>query len=428
MFNVKDNFRSGMPVAAVPAAWFNKVAAALNYLTVGMFLRFTRPDMPSAERPFLLELDVEALRQELGPGEIKSITTSQITDWAAATANFLIVDDIGSSVAAQSHTHTASQITGLGDAATKNVGTTAGTVAAGNHTHSNYATLVPASGTAPATPRIYKDANGTVQSSAVGGATTAARADHIHLLPEDLLDTYTADQYITGAKHFRADKLVVNAAASGTTAIMLFKSGNNSTLFGRISSTASTLVLHRGNNSGADSTLTVRDGAVDFAKQGQTGQITFYYSGNILCRGMANNGGGIRFQFGNATTDTASIKETASGVVTITAQNHARLSHQPITDTTATGYNALQIATVKTVADASVAKTDQTGIVRNAAGTISYINNPNQTQTIDVITDVVWTGTKLQKKKKTLTFTYGVLTAVSDETTVDIDTAVTYNP
>ena len=67
MFNVKDDFRPGMPVAAVPAAWFNKVAAALNnFTTDGMILRFTRPDMPSAERPFRLELDIDALRQEFG--------------------------------------------------------------------------------------------------------------------------------------------------------------------------------------------------------------------------------------------------------------------------------------------------------------------------------------------------------------------------
>lgn len=78
MFNVKDDFRPGMPVGAVPAAWFNKVAAALNNLTVGMFLRFTRPDMPSAERPFLFELDVEALRQELGSDQMQTIDV--ITD------------------------------------------------------------------------------------------------------------------------------------------------------------------------------------------------------------------------------------------------------------------------------------------------------------------------------------------------------------
>ncbi|AAR89655.1 head-tail connector protein [Mycobacterium phage U2] len=36
------------------------------------------------------------------------------------------------------HTHEAADVTDLGDAALLNVGTAAGTVAAGNHTHSNY--------------------------------------------------------------------------------------------------------------------------------------------------------------------------------------------------------------------------------------------------------------------------------------------------
>ena len=72
--------------------------------------------------------------------------------------------------------------------------------------------------------------------------------------------------------------------------------------------------------------------------------------------------------------------------------------------------------------------TTSTGIVRNAAGTISYINNTNASPTLTVVTDVVWTGVKLQKKTKTVTLQYGVVTQISGESTSDIDTAVTYNP
>ena len=68
------------------------------------------------------------------------------------------------------------------------------------------------------------------------------------------------------------------------------------------------------------------------------------------------------------------------------------------------------------------------GVVRNANGVISYINNSQSSQTLTVVTDVIWTGVKLQKKTKDVTIQYGVITSISAESTADIDTAVTYNP
>lgn len=68
------------------------------------------------------------------------------------------------------------------------------------------------------------------------------------------------------------------------------------------------------------------------------------------------------------------------------------------------------------------------GVVRNANGVISYINNSQSSQTLTVVTDVIWTGVKLQKKTKDVTIQYGIITSISAESTADIDTAVTYNP
>jgi hypothetical protein len=82
----------------------------------------------------------------------------------------------GKAAASDLSTHTAATGTavhGLGDASTKNVGTAAGTVSAGDHTHSTYAALVGA-GT-----------NGIAAYNA-GDDTTAARSDHTHRVIQSL--------------------------------------------------------------------------------------------------------------------------------------------------------------------------------------------------------------------------------------------------
>ena len=45
-----------------------------------------------------------------------------------------------------------------------------------------------------------------------------------------------------------------------------------------------------------------------------------------------------------------------------------------------------------------------------------------QSQTVNMVTDVVWTGTVLQKKYRQLVFTNGVLTSVGSENTITVDT------
>ena len=49
-----------------------------------------------------------------------------------------------------------------------------------------------------------------------------------------------------------------------------------------------------------------------------------------------------------------------------------------------------------------------------------------QDATINVVTDVIWNGTTLQKKTIPLTFKGGALTTVGIETTTTIDTPVAY--
>lgn len=53
-------------------------------------------------------------------------------------------------------------------------------------------------------------------------------------------------------------------------------------------------------------------------------------------------------------------------------------------------------------------------------------NLTGRSSTFTVVTDVVWNGTTLQKKTRSLTFSSGVLTAVGGETTTTIDTPVPY--
>ena len=64
-------------------------------------------------------------------------------------------------VVAQAGDYAAADITGLGDSATKNVGTTAGTVAAGDHTHTTLTmtsiTLICASDASSHTVTVKKD-------------------------------------------------------------------------------------------------------------------------------------------------------------------------------------------------------------------------------------------------------------------------------
>lgn len=343
------------------------------------------------------------------------------------TISYKSIGTTSGTVAAGDHTHTASQVTDLGDAATKNVGTAAGTVAAGNHTH-GYAVL--SSSDSPAAPVLYTDSSGNANSSAIGIKTTAARADHVHRLPDGIMVLSYA-QWITGNKRFRNGTVRICADNSGTQAEIFFRDGADNTTWGGLqannSSSVKALQLYYKNSSSVNTVFSVYDDYVSISKGGQNGWTTI--GRGFMRLNRSGDGAKIYFRYNNSSTDTSAISETASGVITITSANHARLSVAPIVNPTATGYNALQIATIGAIRDNFFVKdTSSTGVVRNAAGTISYINNTNASQTVDVITDVVWNGTKLQKKKKTLTYTYGVLTGVSAETTVDIDSAVTYNP
>ena len=55
-------------------------------------------------------------------------------------------------------------------------------------------------------------------------------------------------------------------------------------------------------------------------------------------------------------------------------------------------------------------------------GFLTAASNGKNVSNISVVTDVVWTGTVLQKKYRTMTFTNGLLTSCSNEMTATIDT------
>ena len=314
----------------------------------------------------------------------------------------------------------------------KSIGTGANDVAAGNHTH-NYAALTS---TAPSTPRTAVDSQGTAQSADVGTATTAARADHIHLLPSSLVTTF-GSQTITGEKTHRANIImestsVNRGSSSGIRYIdchdadSVFAAGvrfygNRLDLMSRPSLSANTIHYARLNSSG----LTIWNDANTTSGARVIvgyGSLELYHSTPF-----------IDFHYALSSDDyTARIIESASGQLQLVSSNHAILSVHPEDtdlDTTSTSAAARQIATCGWVNGKFIsADSSSSGIVYNDEGTIGYIDNANETQSITVVTDVVWTGTKLQKKTKSLTFTYGVLTTEGSETTTDVDTAVTYNP
>ncbi|AHB31793.1 hypothetical protein PBI_HANSHOTFIRST_16 [Mycobacterium phage HanShotFirst] len=67
----------------------------------------------------------------IGTGAADAKAGNYAPTWAEVTGK-------PSTFAPAAHTHEAADVTDLGDSALLNVGTAAGTVAAGNHTHSNY--------------------------------------------------------------------------------------------------------------------------------------------------------------------------------------------------------------------------------------------------------------------------------------------------
>lgn len=73
---------------------------------------------------------------------LEAIGSAAPTDGSAATPSLRTLGSGATQASAGNHTHAIGAITGAGDAAAKNVGTTTGTVAAGDHTHTSSALYV----------------------------------------------------------------------------------------------------------------------------------------------------------------------------------------------------------------------------------------------------------------------------------------------
>lgn len=104
--------------------------------------------------------------------------------------------------------------------------------------------------------------------------------------------------------------------------------------------------------------------------------------------------------------------DSPNGIDITAPANQAKLANTP-TDTSTT---SKAIATC--------------GYVQSKCITIDKTQyTPVTTSTpLTIVTDVVWNGTTLQKKTRTLTFNNGVLVTLGNETTTTIDTPVAYSP
>lgn len=92
MFHIKDDFKAGQPVSAVPASWFNKVAGLLNNLIGTKGVTLTKEGEPP-----LVAIDTEWLDSYLGGGDTTTsaavgeyptdeVTQTAETLWARSTA------------------------------------------------------------------------------------------------------------------------------------------------------------------------------------------------------------------------------------------------------------------------------------------------------------------------------------------------------
>ena len=125
-FHVKDNFGIG-PVSQVPTTWFNSVAKFLNNIVGGLGIKVLRDNDPPT-----IQLDPESARRALG---IPTICPNEVV-----------------------------QSSGSGDSA------------------------ADVASRAPAEVDIYKDDESDAEKIArIGSSALAARADHVHRLPPNVL-------------------------------------------------------------------------------------------------------------------------------------------------------------------------------------------------------------------------------------------------
>ena len=268
MFSVRHDFGISGRIFGIPRAWLSRIGAfCSSFSTRGRLINISIPDNPSPNSaPVVFEINEAALRAFVIANAPSS--DPDIPD------NILTSDDIGTTVAAQSHTHSG--------------------YAASNHTHSNYIDL-------------------------------------------------SSTQTITGAKRFDNQRLIVcakNGDSDGTTATMPFRNGSNTTTWGGLQASAAQFVAYFTNQSSINTRINIADDAVTVTKNNQDGSVALSANGSISLTSRSN-GASISFRYAGATADTAYISESSSGYLAL--KNH------PVTDTSASGYSALAIATVQTV-------------------------------------------------------------------------------
>ena len=302
---LKQDFKPGQTATSVPASWFNAVANFLNNLVGLNGISVIRSSDPPQIR-----LDVQKVKEAM---ELSAVCPN-----AAATG------ETDADVAAR----------------------------------------------APEAVESYKASETDAEKiQRIGTSAVAARADHVHRLPETLT--------------LRDDALNVkcrNVAADGWETVFHCKDSSGVDKAYIQMSTAGELKIISHTVGDTWNVLEISNVGIKISNGGQTGEI------EILNRSGADE-----------------IK--VPGALQITAPGKVFLSTAP------SATDAINTTEVPTI-----------GWVNNYF--VKKGGNPN---VINVVTDVTWDGTQLVKSTSTLTFTGGILTNRVDNQPTVIDNAVTYN-
>lgn len=152
MLHIKDDFKAGGPITQVPASWFNAVARFINNLVGGDGIRVTKNndysviELAKNNDPVEAEgrdeddleedeelLDDEEVEEALEEQANPYVTVDEFNEWVQNQPPMIERTELGSSAGVLC-------TDGSGNLSVKSIGTASGTVAAGDHTHSQYPT------------------------------------------------------------------------------------------------------------------------------------------------------------------------------------------------------------------------------------------------------------------------------------------------
>ena len=92
-FHVKDDFRDGMPFAAVGVEWYNRVAGFLNALVGGLGIIIFKPSHPAVGAPVFIDIDPMAVADALRTGKTLWRDETEFKDFETPSAVDSAVSD-----------------------------------------------------------------------------------------------------------------------------------------------------------------------------------------------------------------------------------------------------------------------------------------------------------------------------------------------